>query len=139
MFKNILLPLDVSDRHDHALDVAADLAGAAGGEITLLHVIEVISGLTMEEEKDFYRRLEKAARDKLARLGDRLKARKVAWRAEVLYGARGAEIVRFAREAGTDLIVLTARRFDPQDPGASWGSLGYKIGLLAACPVLLVK
>jgi nucleotide-binding universal stress UspA family protein len=139
MFKKILLPVDVSDRHGQALDAAADLAGPGGGEITLLHVIEVIAGLTMEEEKDFYRRLEKTARAKLAQLGDRLKPRNVAWRAEVLYGNRGAEVVRHARETGTDLIVLTAPRFDPQHPDASWGSLSYAVGMLAPCPVLLVK
>ena len=139
MFKKILLPLDVSDRHGPALDAAADLAGPGGAEITLLHVIEVIAGLTMEEEKDFYRRLEKAARAKLAQLGDRLKPRNVAWRAEVLYGNRGAEVVRYARESGTDLIILTAPRFDPQNPAASWGGMSYKFSLFAPCPVLLVK
>jgi hypothetical protein len=37
------------------------------------------------------------------------------------------------------MIVLTAPRLDPNNPGASWGSLSYKISMLASCPVLLVK
>jgi nucleotide-binding universal stress UspA family protein len=138
MFKKILLPLDVSDKHERALTTAADLAGT-NGELTLLHIIEVIAGLTMEEEKDFYRRLEKAARSHLSKTGDKLKPRNIAWRAEVLYGNREAEIVRCAREAGTDLIVLTAPRFDPQNLSLSLASLSYKISLFAPCPVLLVK
>jgi nucleotide-binding universal stress UspA family protein len=138
MFKKILLPLDVSDKHEQALNVAVELAGTSG-ELTLLHVIEVIAGLTMEEEKDFYRRLEKAARNQLGKIGDRLKPRNIAWRAEVLYGNREAEIVRYARETGTSLILLTAPQFDPEKLAASLGSLSYKISLFAPCPVLLVK
>jgi Protein of unknown function (DUF1501) len=30
-------------------------------------------------------------------------------------------------------------RTDPANPAGSWGSLSYKIGILSACPVLLVK
>jgi hypothetical protein len=61
VFKKILLPVDLTDKHLPALDVAADLAKQSGGEVLLLHVIEVISGLSMEEERDFYGRLEKRA------------------------------------------------------------------------------
>ena len=138
MFKKILLPLDVTEKHEQALNAAADLCGP-GGELTLLHVIEVISGLTMEEEKDFYQRLEKTARAHLSKIGEQLKPRNLPWRAEVLYGHREAEVVRFARESGTSLIILTAPRFDPQNLTASLGSLSYKISLFAPCPVLLVK
>ena len=38
-----------------------------------------------------------------------------------------------------DLIVLTSPRPDPENPVALLGSLSHKIGLLAPCPVLLVK
>jgi nucleotide-binding universal stress UspA family protein len=139
MFKKILLPIDLSDRHRPALDVAAELAGLRGGEVVLLHVIEVIAGLSMEEEKTFYSRLERVARSHLAPLENALKQRKVAWRAEVLYGHRGPEIVRYAKTISADLIVLTAPRLDPNNLVAGWGSLSHKVGLLSPCPVLLVK
>jgi nucleotide-binding universal stress UspA family protein len=139
MFKKILLPVDLSDRHGQAVDVAADLAEQSGGEIVLLHVIEVIAGLSMEEEKHFYNRLDRAAKAHLEHLGGSLKQRKGAWRAELLYGNRVVEIVRHAREAGTDLIVLTSPRIDPEHPAIGWGSLSYKVSMLSPCPVLLVK
>jgi nucleotide-binding universal stress UspA family protein len=63
----------------------------------------------------------------------------VSWRPEVRYGDRAWESVRCAVEAAADLILLTAPRIDPADPGTGWGSLSYKIGVLAPCPVLLVK
>src|SRR6516162_3335541 len=102
MFKQILLPVDLADRHMGAMKVATELAGQGGGEVILLHVIEVIAGLSIEEEKDFYRRLEKMARNRLAKLGKQLQDARVPWRAEVLYGNRGPEVVRYARDRGID-------------------------------------
>ncbi len=139
MFRNILLPVDLSDRHQRAVELAADLASQAGGQLVLLHVIETIPGLAMEEERPFYNRLEKNARSHLARLGEALTTRKTMWRAEVRFGNRGPDILRCAREMQADLIVLTARPLDPEHPVAGLGSLSYKIGLFAECPVLLVK
>ncbi len=139
MFRTILLPVDLTDKHRQALEAAADLARQSGGEVTLLHIIEVIPGLAMEEEKPFYARLEKTARKHLDGLGAQLQAKGVRWQAEVRFGTRGPDIVRYAREAGADLIVLTSPRFDPERPAAGWGSLSHKLGILSACPVLLVK
>jgi nucleotide-binding universal stress UspA family protein len=139
MYRKILLPVDLTDKYGQALDAAAELAGQSGGEVILLHVVEVIAGLSMDEERGFYDRLEKTARSHLRRLGDRLGQRKVTWRAEVLYGHRGPEVVRYARDAGTELIVLTSPRIDPNNLAAGWGSLSYKLSLVAPCPVLLVK
>src|SRR5262245_62087329 len=139
MFQKILLPIDLSERHQAALDAAVDLARQSGGEITLLHVIEVIAGLPMEEDQTFYSRLEKMARKHLNQLGALLKGRQVSWQAEILFGHRGPEIVKYAQEKGVHLIVLTAPRFDPDNLGISWGSLSYKVSVLAPCPVLLVK
>src|ERR1051326_9108272 len=51
MFKRILIPLDLTDKHHAALSKAADLARHSDGRVTLLHVIEVIPGLAVEEEK----------------------------------------------------------------------------------------
>jgi nucleotide-binding universal stress UspA family protein len=139
MFRKILLPVDLTDKHATALATAADLASGRGGEVVLLHVIEVIPGLSMEEERDFYARLEKRARAHLERLGARLQDRSIPWRAEVLYGNRVSETLRFANASGVDVIVLTAPRFDPSNLGAGWGSLSYKISVVCSCPVLLVK
>jgi nucleotide-binding universal stress UspA family protein len=139
MFKKILLPIDLSDRHRQALQAAADLAKQSGGEITLLHIIEVIAGLTMEEERDFYKRLERKARNHVAPLGDHLRQQQISWRMEILYGQRGPEVVRYAAEIGADLVVLTSPRIDPNNPGVGWGSLSYKISIMSGCPVLLVK
>jgi nucleotide-binding universal stress UspA family protein len=138
MFKHVLVPLDLTDKHGPAVTVAAELAGP-GGEITLLHVVEVIPGLAMEEEKTFYSRLERLARAHLEKAGGPLTERKIPWKAKVLFGDRAREVVEYAQDAGSDLIVLTAPKPDPQRPAAGWGSLSWKVGFMAQRPVLLVK
>jgi nucleotide-binding universal stress UspA family protein len=139
MFLKILLPVDLSDQHGPALKTAAELAGQSGGEVLLLHVIETIAGLSMEEEKNFYSRLEKSARTHMHHLSQQLSGAKVSWREDILFGNRGVEIIRYARETETDLIILTAPRLDPDNLTVGWGSVSYKIGVVAPCPVLLVK
>jgi nucleotide-binding universal stress UspA family protein len=139
VFKRIIVPVDLTDAHGRALDIAGALAAQGGGQVTLLHVVEVIAGLSQDEGKDFYGRLEKKAREHLARLGAQLAARQVAWQAEVVFGNRAAEVVRYAQQHGTDLIVLTTHRIDPAHGLASFGTLSHRVGILSPCPVLLVK
>jgi|SRR5262245_34321042 len=139
MFQKILLPIDLSDRHTRAVETAGQLASRSDGEVVLLHVIEVIPGFSIDEEKTFYGRLEKLAAVHLEKLGSVLKQRHVRWRQEILLGHRGAETVRYARENGFDLIIVTAPPVDPEHIATGWGSLSYKIGFAATCPVLLVK
>jgi nucleotide-binding universal stress UspA family protein len=139
MFKRILLPIDLSDKHDLALEYAANLAGPHGGEVVLIHIVEVIAGIAMEEERPFYQRLEKTAQAHLTKLGDRLKRSNVAWRAKVFIGQRVPEIIRHAQEMKADLIVLTSPPVDPKNLLAGMGSMSYKVGLFAPCPVLMVK
>src|SRR5262249_14222014 len=139
VFSKILLPLDLTDKHTATLDIAASLAVQAGGQLVLLHVIETIPGLSMEEERPFFSRLERAAQASLERWGKQLHKHKVAWQSQILFGNRAAEIVRFAGEMAADLIVLTARRLDEANPAGSLASMSYKVGILARCPVLLVK
>jgi nucleotide-binding universal stress UspA family protein len=139
VFKNILVPVDLTDMHQPALEIAARLAQENDGEVTLLHVVEVIGEVWAAEDRDFYTRLEQMARDHLAQLGHALEERGVPRRDEVVFGHRAPEIVRYAGEAGVDLIVLKSHRVDLEKPSAGWGTVSYKVGILAQCPVLLVK
>ena len=42
VFQKIVVPLDLTDRHQQAIDVAAELASRSGGMVSLLHAIETI-------------------------------------------------------------------------------------------------
>jgi nucleotide-binding universal stress UspA family protein len=137
MFKKILLPIDLTDRHERSLRVAVELARASGGEVVLLHVVEVIAGLT--EEEGFYTRLQRIADKHLGKMRDSLTQQNVPARVEVLVGNRGKEIVRCASVMNIDLVILTAPAIDPDNVPAGLGSLSYKVGIFTPCPVLLVK
>jgi nucleotide-binding universal stress UspA family protein len=138
MFHKLLLPVDLANRHQPALDIAREIAGP-NGHVVLLHVIEMIPGLSMEEEKPFYDRLQMKARVHLEHLAQTLAAHHMACATEIRLGNRVAEIVGYAREAGIDLIVLIAPPFALEDPATGWGSLSYKVSVFSTCPVLLVK
>ena len=58
MFTKILVPVDLTDKHQQALEIAARLANESGGEVTLVHVVEVIGDLWDAGDRDFYDRIE---------------------------------------------------------------------------------
>ena len=139
MFQTILVPLDMTFKHRRALDMAAELARQKGGEVVLLHVIELLHGMPRTEEKEFYDRLETAATEHLEKHLIGLKEHGIPCRKEIVFGVRAVEVLRMARSLKADLIVLTAPRIDPDHPEDGWGSLSFKLGIFASCPVLLVK
>jgi nucleotide-binding universal stress UspA family protein len=57
----------------------------------------------------------------------------------VVYGRRAEEIVKYASANNVDLIVLASHRVNPSMVNRDWGTISYKVGILAQCPVLLVK
>ena len=91
------------------------------------------------EEKEFYDRLETAAQAHLEKHLIGLKEHGIPCRKEIVFGVRAVEVLRLARSLKADLIVLTAPRIDPDHPEDGWGSLSFKLGIFASCPVLLVK
>lgn len=139
MFQRILLPIDLSDRHEPALKMAVSLCAPDGGEILLVHVIELISGLSFDEERPFYDRLRQNALEHLEQLGQRLEECGVRWRIDLRLGHRVHQIVESARENTADLIVLTCPRPDLANPLSGLGSLSFRVSLLTPCPVLLVR
>jgi nucleotide-binding universal stress UspA family protein len=139
MFQKILVPIDMTFKHRRAIDTAAELARQSGGEVVLLHVIELLHGMPRTEEKEFYDRLETAAEVHLEKHLIGLKERGIPSRTELLFGARAAEVLRFAQSMKADLIVLTASHIDLDHPEDGWGSMSFKLSIFAPCPVLLVK
>jgi universal stress protein A len=113
MFQKILLPIDMTDRHGRAVESAARLAAQNNGEIILLHVIEVIPGPSVGEEPSFYGRLEKLATPHLEKFNRLLKSKRIPCRQEIVFGNRGSETVRCARENLVDLIIVTSPQIDP--------------------------
>ena len=139
VFHNILVPTDLSGHTARAADMARDMGRAAGARITLFHVIETLSGANYEEFESFYRELEGRASSHLTSLASRFEGSGLEVAQTVVYGKPAEEIVRFAVDNQVDLIVLASHKVDLSRPGYGWGTLSYKVGVLAPCPVLLVK
>lgn len=138
MFEHILIPVDLHDRNQAAVDVGLQMARQNHGRVTLLHVIELISDATFDEFEDFYLRLEEQALSKMtALLGEAAEAEHVSQ--VVVYGDRVGEIINYATENDISLIILNSHRINLEDPTIGWGTISHKVGILAQCPVMLVK
>ena len=137
MFRRILVPVDFTKKNVRAVRTAARIASGRGATLVLLHVIERVDGGDPRGLGTFYRKLESNARQKMRPLLDAAGA--IPASAEVLYGNRVNEILRFAAEKKVDLIVMGSHRLALRHPGENWGTISYKIGILSRCPVLLVK
>ena len=135
-FQHVLVPTDLTERTEKALELADKLTGFDTSRITLMHVIETIEGMQFDELKPFYDRLERKARTTMTRFARRVPSMRV--KNVLIYGRRAEEIVKFAEANDVDLIVLASHRVTPSR-SRDWGTISYKVGLLAQCPVLLVK
>lgn len=136
-FERILVPVDLSERVSTSLDWAVRLAGP-GTTVTLLHVIETLEDVPFEEMEEFYRKLEERGVQALDRWVDELGRRGVTAERRVVFGHRLEEVLTASAE-GPDVVLLRSHPVDPQKPGRGWGTLSYRVAVLATCPVLLVK
>ena len=139
MFKNILVPTDFSDKDSHPLDIAVKLGSHDNGRVTLLHVIEIIESATFEEFEEFYAKLEKNSTKDMEALMLEFEKGQAKIEPRIIYGNRAHEILRFAEENQIDLIVMKSHKIDMGDRAQGWGTISYKVGILAQCPVMLVK
>jgi universal stress protein A len=57
----------------------------------------------------------------------------------IVLGKRHDEIIKCAVEKQADLILMSSHRVDPDRPAANFGSISYRVAVLAPCAVLLVK
>ena len=139
MFKNILVPTDLSPKSAKALQIAMDMADSEGSRITLLHVIERIEDSEGDEFKSFYDRLASKARLKMQKMVVHHATKKLKIDSEIIFGNRVGEIVDFAQNRAVDLIILGSHKLTKVDAVEGWATISYKVGILAPCPVMLVK
>ena len=135
-FRHILVPSDLTERTEKALQLAGKLAAPDASRVTLVHVIETIDGLRFDELKPFYERLERKALATMTELAHQGSEGVVHAEGAVVYGRRAEEIVRFAAANDVDLIILASHRVNPSMMNRDWGTISYKVGILAQCPVL---
>jgi universal stress protein A len=111
IYRRILVVVDLTNDSLPIARRAQALAGAAGAELELLHVVEFVPvepmGETLMPSVQIEDELLDGARQRLAALASELGIPTASARVEA--GNVKSEIVRAARERGVDLIVLGSR------------------------------
>lgn len=139
MFKHILIPVSRVAEVEKALELAADMLMKEAGEITLLHVIELIQDMPYEEFKSFYDGLEGQGQEDLKAAQRKYEERGIEINTRIVFGQRVKEILGYAERERVDLIVLQSHPIDLTDPTKGWGTISYRVAILSRCPVMLVK
>ena len=142
--QRILCPVDFSDSSDHAMRYASALAENFGAELTLLHVVAPIMAAlpgetalpdTLQADID---ELAEACRERLELIVGKLVTSGLTVKHKVLNGVPFIEIIRYARDAETDLIVMGTHG----RTGLGHlliGSVAERVVRKSPCPVLTIK
>jgi universal stress protein A len=139
MFQHILVPVDLSPKNKQTLEIAIKVASLGNGKVTLLHVIELIADTSFEEFGDFYTKLEQKAQEEMEAMVAPYTESGIKIERVIVFGNRTEEILKFGESQAVDLMVMNSHKVNLSDPVQGWGTLSYKIGILAQCPVMLVK
>jgi nucleotide-binding universal stress UspA family protein len=134
-----LIPVSRVAEVEKALELAADMLTKDSGEITLLHVIELIQDVPYEEFKSFYDGLEGQSQKDLKTAQRKYEERGMEINTRIVFGQRIKEILSYAEHERVDLIVLQSHPVDLTDPTKGWGTISYRVAILSRCPVMLVK
>ena len=139
MYRNVLVPVDLSERGAVAVAAATDVADPKEASITLLHVIETLQDVEYDELEAFYRRIKEKTEKTLGEWTDELSARGFEAGAEIVFGRRGPEILRYADERNVDLIVMASHALDRANPTERFGTLSHQLAAFSRCSVLLAR
>ena len=133
-----LVPVDFSKPSNAALDTAVAMARSDKARIVLVHVVSTAFMFPLEAGfAEIFTRLEKNARDSMAKLLRRKRLRP--WRALVLSGVNAGDVIaEAAKKQRATMIVMASHG---RTGFARWtlGSVAERTVRNAACPVLIVK
>ena len=141
MYDSILVPVDLSDSNEQVLRRAVDLGNPDESTVTLLHVIEMVEDISLDDDEDFYAELRDNADEKMSRWASQVAGHGFDVTAEITYGKRAQEIVRVAGEQPSDLVVMRSHVIDPDEADSQerLGTVSHQVALFAPCSVLVVR
>jgi universal stress protein F len=139
MIKTILVPVDLanSETSEAALVLARDIAEKYGSKLVLLHVVEEVPAFIQAQLPEGTQA--KVLEGSKARLKEFAAEHELAGTANLLTrnGHPATEILEYANEADTDMIVIASH-----DPGVAdyfLGSVAARVVRHAHCSVLVVR
>jgi len=142
-FNKILIPTDFSESASYALPFAVDLAQTYGASMVLLHVVEPIVAPVdfawgTYSYPDIEKQLNGYVAESLQRIQEQEIPASISLETITLHGKPWREIVAYAKEHATDLIVLATHGLSGFSH-ALYGSTAEKVVRKAHCPVLTVR
>ncbi len=139
MFSHILVPIDVSKKHNNSLKIAVDLAGKYKSTVYLLHIIEIIPDVAFKEFEAFYNKLEKKAQNRMQALMSGYESKSVRIIPNIKYGNRVQEVLKFVKQNKIDLIIMNSHKAKIKNPDQGRNTISNEIAFLSKIPVMLVK
>lgn len=141
--QHVLAPIDFSKSSQEALLVARNVAANYEADLQLLHVIEetlhpAFYNMGVMSIRDLQPDIEERTRKALEQAFARTQGREVRTEYFTVEGHAAREIVRFADEHDTDIIVIATHGLTGVEH-FMLGSVTEKIVRRAPCPVLVIK
>jgi nucleotide-binding universal stress UspA family protein len=141
--KHILAPTDFSEQSQYAKRYALSLAQQHGATVHLMHVIQDVLPVLADADSPvasamYLTEADHSAREYLRAEAPAELAEKLRFELVVRRGTPFLEIVRYAREANIDMIVM-ATHGRTGLAHMLMGSVAEKVVRKAACPVLTIR
>ena len=144
--KKILVPYDGSSLSRKALDLAKDIARNFNADLTLFMVIPVyfpigdsmFSGVAMANYQDLVRTLQEEGRKKIAKVTEKCREEGVKASYRVANDDVSQAIIKEARKARSDMIIMGSRRMTGLSSIKRVGSTARFVSEHASCPVTIV-
>ena len=139
MTKNILVPIDISAGKGSttAVAMAQDLAKMNDGKLTLLNVVELVTGYTSAYLPENY--YEKTGAEAMGHLKEFAAKHGLADTTETVVreGTPATEILNQAKDINADIIVIASH--DPDLSDYFLGSVAARVVRRAHCSVMVVR
>jgi nucleotide-binding universal stress UspA family protein len=140
MYDDILVPTDGSAGTDDTLTHALDIAKRRGARVHALSVVDrrVYLSADRDQQDEILESLTQSAQEAVDAVDTRATAEDVAVTTAVRDGVPHTEILRYADEAGVDLVVIGTHGRTGRDKLVNMGSVTERVVENATQPVLVV-
>ena len=139
MYQHILLAADGSQNSVRAAKEALKIAQAdAETFVTIIFVIDMEKAKTDVLHSSSIESLYMERRRKLVPIEELFNAHQVRYKAEIIHGSPGPEIIKFANTQNVDLVVIGSRGLNSLQEMVL-GSVSHKVMKRVQCPAMLVK
>ncbi|SPD73419.1 conserved hypothetical protein [uncultured Desulfobacterium sp.] len=137
IYKNMLLPLDGSREAEERLDEAMNLVRLTGGQLILLHVVELFPFRGQDMESEF-NHLKGPREEYLKKVKARVEGEGIKVKTVLLPGKPAEEICKYAAKDEVDIVLVS-----PHGAGGivGWalGSVADKVARHCPKPVLVIR